>query len=74
MKIDATTRSSPSGTIVVAVIPNIFGPGINAEMTYYETPAGARVFNAGTLDFAGSVLTAPVTRMLENLWSRMTAP
>jgi len=74
IEIDATTRSSPPGTIVVAVIPNIFGPGINAEMTYYETAAGARVFNAGTLDFAGSVLTAPVTRMLENLWARMTEP
>ena len=41
-------------------IPNIFGPGINAEMTYYETAAGARVFNAGALDFGGSVLTWPV--------------
>ena len=74
IEIDATTRSSPPGTIVVAVIPNIFGPGINAEMTYYETPAGARVFNAGTLDFSGSVLTSAVSRMLENLWARMTAP
>jgi hypothetical protein len=42
-------------------------------MTYYETAAGARVFNAGTLDFAGSVLTYPVSRLLENLWDRMTS-
>ena len=74
IEVDARTRASPPGTILVAVIPNIFGPGINAEMTYYETPAGARVFNAGTLDFSGSVLTAPVSRMLENLWARMVAP
>jgi hypothetical protein len=73
IEIDARARSSPSGTILVAAIPNIFGPGINAEMTYYETPAGARVFNAGTLDFGGSVLTYPVSRMLENLWAHMIA-
>ena len=73
IEIDARARSSPPGTILVAFIPNIFGPGINAEMTYYETPAGARVFNAGALDFSGSVLTAPVTRMIENLWARMVA-
>jgi len=72
IEVDARTKSSPPGTILVADIPNIFGPGITAEMTYYETPSGARVFNAGTLDFSGSALTAPVTRMLENLWDRMT--
>jgi len=72
IEIDARTKSSPPGTILVADIPDIFGPGITAEMTYYETPAGARVFNAGTLDFAGSALTYPVTRMLANLWDRMT--
>jgi len=43
-------------------------------MTYYETPAGARVFNAGALDFGGSALTYPVSRMLENLWAHMIAP
>ena len=73
IEIDARTKASPPGTVLVAVIPDIFGPGINAEMTYYETPAGARVFNAGTLDFAGSVLTAPMSRMLGNLWARMTS-
>jgi hypothetical protein len=73
IEVDARTSASPPGTTVVAVIPDIFGPGINAEMTYYETAAGARVFNAGTLDFAGSVLTYPVSRLLENLWDRMTS-
>jgi hypothetical protein len=73
IEVDAMTRSSPPGTVLVATIPNIFGQGINAEMTYYETPAGARVFNAGALDFGGSVLTYPVSRMLENLWSHMLA-
>ena len=72
IEVDSKTSASPPGTIVIATIPNIFGPGINAEMTYYETEAGARVFNAGALDFCGSVLTWPVSRMLENLWDHMT--
>jgi len=72
IEVDARTKQSPPGTILVASIPNIFGPGITAEMTYYETSSGARVFNAGTLDFSGSALTEPVSQMLENLWDRMT--
>ena len=71
IEIDARTKASPPGTVLVAHIPDVFGPGLTAEMTYYETPNGARVFNAGTLDFAGSVLNPPVTRMLENLWAHM---
>ncbi len=74
IEIDATTRRTPPGTVIVAVILNIFGPGINAEMTYYETPAGARVFNAGALDFSGSVMAEPMRTMLSNLWTHMTAP
>ena len=41
-----TTPLSPPGTKVLALIPNLFGPGLNAEMTYHETPTGARVFFA----------------------------
>ena len=73
IEIDATTRRTPPGTVVVAVILNIFGPGVNAEMTYYETPAGARVFNAGALDFTGSILFEPMRTMLDNLWAHMTS-
>ena len=72
IEIDSTTRHTPSGTVVVAVIPDIFGKGINAEMTYYETAAGARVFNAGALDFSGSVMAEPMRAMLSNLWAHMT--
>jgi hypothetical protein len=74
IEIDATNRHTPPGTVVVAVILNIFGQGVNAEMTYYETPAGARVFNAGALDFTGSILFEPMRTMLENLWTHMTSP
>ena len=51
IEIDTTTPLSPPGTKVLAVIPNLFGPGLHAEMAYYETAAGARVFSAGVLDF-----------------------
>ena len=54
-----------------ARIVDLFGPGLSGEMTYYETPAGARVFSAGVLDFGGSVTTWPITRMLANLWRHM---
>jgi hypothetical protein len=74
IEIDATTRRSPRGTIVLAEVPEIYGPGYTAQMTYYETPAGARVFAAGTLDFGGRARYWPVRRMLSNLWSRLAAP
>ena len=47
IEIDATTTASPPGTIVVAEIPEIYGPTFTAQMTYYETPEGAKVFAAG---------------------------
>ena len=71
IEIDMATPDSPPGTTVLARIVDLFGPGLSGEMTYYETPAGARVFSAGVLDFGGSVTTWPTTRMLANLWSHM---
>jgi hypothetical protein len=58
---------------VLARIIDLFGPGLSAEMTYYENEAGARVFAAGVLDFGGSVTFWPITRMLDNLWNHMLA-
>ena len=74
IEIDSTTPDSPPGTIVLAEIPDLFGPGLTAQMTYYETARGAKVFAAGTLDFGGSVMTWPVRRMLDNLWARLSMP
>jgi len=74
IEIDAEGRSSPTGTIVLARIPDLLGPGKSAEMTYYETPAGARVFAAGALNFAASATQFPVSAMLENLWARLSKP
>ena len=73
IEIDATTPLSPPGTQVLARIPDLFGPGRSAEMSYYETAAGARVFSAGVLNFAGTVMLWPqVGRLLDNVWRRLT--
>jgi hypothetical protein len=74
IEIDATGPASPPGTIVLAQIPDLLGAGKSAEMTYYETSAGARVFAAGALDFAASATGEPVSTLLENLWSRLSVP
>jgi hypothetical protein len=74
IEIDAVGPASPPGTVVLARIPDILGPGRSAEMTYYETGAGAKVFAAGAINFAATATDAPVSTMLENLWTRLTAP
>ena len=74
IEIDATTPDSPPGTLVLAQIPDLFGPGISAQMSYYETVGGAKVFSAGALDFGGSSTFWPVKRMLDNLWARLSQP
>jgi hypothetical protein len=43
-------------------------------MTYYETAAGAKVFDAGAINFAASATTAPVSTLLDNLWTQLAAP
>ena len=73
IEIDAVTPFSPPETKVLARIPDLFGPGLSGEMTYYANAAGARVFSAGSLDFGGSLTFRPVGTMLENLWRHMTS-
>jgi hypothetical protein len=74
IEIDARTPASPPGTQLLASIPNLLGPGRNAEMTYYETPSGAKVFAAGALNFAASLGDPVVARIMDNLWARLSAP
>ncbi len=74
IEIDGTTAMSPPGTRVIAEIPDLFGPGFTAQMTYYETPTGAKVFAAGAVDFGGTALLPAVSRMLSNLWARLSVP
>jgi hypothetical protein len=72
IEIDARAPSSPPGTQLLASIPDLMGPGRSAEMTYYETPRGAKVFAAGTLDFTASIGEPAVSQLVENVWSRLS--
>src|SRR5262249_48518937 len=75
IEIDSTTALSPPGTQVFAQIPNALGvAGLTAEMSYYETPAGSRVFSAGALNFGGQIALWPqTTQILQNVWTRLTS-
>jgi hypothetical protein len=70
VEIDSRAPSSPPGTRVLARIPNLIGKH-DAEMTYYETAAGARVFAAGTVDFAASITDPAVAQLVDNVWARL---
>ena len=74
IEIDATSAASPRGTIVLAEIPHLYGPAFTAQMTYYETAAGSKVFAAGAFTLAGSADHVPVRRLLENLFDRLARP
>jgi hypothetical protein len=74
IEIDARGLGSPRGTLVLAKIPDEFGPGRPAEMTYYETRRGAKVFDAGAINFGGTAEWPVVSRMLDNLWARLSKP
>ena len=75
IEIDERTDASPPGIQLLARIPDILPrAGRSAEMTYYETLAGAKVFAAGALNFAASVDQPVVSRLLENLWGRLSRP
>ena len=84
IEIDQMTPFSPPGTLLLADIPDLFGPGLTAQMTYYETPLGAKVFSAGAIDFGGTATNPTakrgeegrwaVGRVLENLWARLALP
>ena len=71
IEIDARTPASPPNTQLVATSVDLFGPGKTAEMTYYETPRGAKVFAAGVINFGASALQPVPGRMLENIWARL---
>jgi hypothetical protein len=68
---DDVTSASPKNVRVIASIPNLYGDGRNADMTYYDTPAGAKVFAAGAFSIAGSVWQGHVRQLMTNLWDWM---
>jgi hypothetical protein len=74
VEIDARSPASPPGTLAVARIPGLLPSGASAEMTYYETPSGARVFAAGALNFAASIGDPAVSQLVANVWERLSRP
>ena len=75
VEIDHTGRASPPGVDVLAEIPKLFGPGMTAQMTYYETRRGAKVFAAGAFYFTRLLRTDRIaSRVLENLWRKLARP
>jgi hypothetical protein len=74
IEIDQTAEASPRGTQVLAEIPNLFGAGFTAQMTYYQTQRGAKVFAAGAFTLAGAIYRPEVTKIVENLWTRLSRP
>ncbi|MEK6273794.1 MAG: N,N-dimethylformamidase beta subunit family domain-containing protein [Actinomycetota bacterium] len=74
IEIDARAPSSPAGIQLLASIPDLLGPGRSAEMTYYETPRGAKVFAAGALNFTASIGDPAVAQLVENVWARLSRP
>jgi len=70
IEVDSRAPSSPSGTRVLARIPRAIGRH-DAEMTYYETGSGARVFAAGVVNFAASIDNPAVSQLVENVWARL---
>jgi hypothetical protein len=74
IEFDMVSPDSPPGTVVLATVTPGLGDGsILGQMTYYETPAGAKVFAAGTLGFGGS--DNPVASVLfQNLWQHLIVP
>jgi hypothetical protein len=73
-EIDMRSPASPPNTVLLASIPDLMGPGRTAEMTYYETPRGAKVFAGGALNFGASVDQPPVAQLLDNVWARLSLP
>jgi hypothetical protein len=70
---DDVTAASPKNVRVIAAIPNLYGDGHDADMTYYETAAGAKVFAAGAFTIAGSVWQPHVRQLMANLWTTFSA-
>ncbi len=72
IEIDHTTPYSPAGHPGRWPRSRICSaPGKTAQMSYYETRAGAKVFAAGAFTLAGAALWPSDARVvLENLWQR----
>ena len=73
IEIDKTSAASPANVRVLAEIPNLMGPGLTAQMTYYQSANGAKVFGAGAFTLGGAVISNPtVAQIVTNLWAHLS--
>lgn len=72
VEVDATTSHSPRGTKVLAELR--WRNGRYAQMTYYETATHAKVFAAGAFELVSSIHQRNVSRLMDELWRRLTLP
>ena len=72
IEVDAVTRHSPRTINVLAELR--WRNGRNAEMTYYETPNGAKVFAAGAFKLVSAIREPNVSRLMDGLWRRLATP
>jgi hypothetical protein len=71
IEIDEPNDVSPQGTHVLAVIPHEFGLNKPAKMTIYRA-GRSTVFAAGAFNFGASAHWPSVSRLVDNLWSRLS--
>jgi hypothetical protein len=71
---DAVAAASPKNVQVLGEIRDLFGDGRNAQMSYYTTPGGAKVFAAGAFTLACSIWQPPVSRVVTNLLTALSEP
>jgi hypothetical protein len=71
IEIDARARASPDRTLLLARAKDIFGPGKSAEMTYYRTWRGAKVFASGVLNFAARAHQSMIDKLMANVFAKL---
>ena len=64
---DGVDAASPRNVQVLAEIEHVFGGAHNAQMTYYQSPSGGKVFAAGAFSLACSIWQPPVRQLVANL-------
>jgi hypothetical protein len=74
IEIDGHAPSTPPTTAIVARVANLFHNGVDAEMTYYELPNGAKVFAAGAFTLAGLADSHVGAHILDNLFAHLSTP
>jgi hypothetical protein len=70
IEVDKRAPSSPAGTMLLARIRDIFGPGKSAEMAFYRR-GGAKVFAAGVLNFATRARTRVGDMLIANIYAKL---